>query len=135
MSSNVYTDGTLDLGSEPFKPEEKGETIEIKVSDVRPIKTKDGEKTGVVVEGIDKDGITRDWCAWNLSNKAELRREQPLPGDWLRITYDGRDPKAQNEALAARWFTLKKLDREATPKTGGEAGDDIPFMPTIDGAF
>lgn len=121
--TNPYTDGTLDLGTEPFKPETAGEWIEIRVTNIRPVATKDG-KNGVVVEGTDSNGRQRDWVAWNLNNKGELRREQPLPGDWLRISYDGRDPNAENEALAARLFTLEKLET-TTAKPRGD--DDIPF--------
>lgn len=118
---NPYTDGTLDLGSEPFKPETDGESLTINVTGVRKVATKDGEKTGVVVEGIDTDGVQRDWVAWNLANKGELRREQPLPGDTLTISYVGRDPRAPNPALAARWFRLEKLGAKE-----GSNGD-IPF--------
>jgi hypothetical protein len=108
-SGSPYDD--IDLGSEPFKPEAPGETLEIELQEVREIETKEGKK-GVVLAGIDDDGAKRDWVAWNLHNKAEIRREKPLIGEQVKIAYDGRDPNATNEAFAARLFTISVPSRE-----------------------
>ena len=116
MSSNVnptddpYQD--LDLGAEPFKPDTVGDTITIVVDEIRALLTKTG-KSGVLIAGTEDDdyGTTREWIAWNLHNKAEVRRERPMYGDRLRIVYDGRDPEATNPELAARLFTLTILER------------------------
>lgn len=129
MSSITDPYDGLDLPAVQFKPETPGETIEIRVTEIKPVQTKDGGKTGALVAGVDDDGVTHEWVAWNFHNKAELARERPLPGDQLRITYDGRDPDASNPALAARWFTLKKL----SPPGGGGQSDEIPFRPSVDG--
>jgi hypothetical protein len=109
-TNDPYQD--LDLGAEPFKPEKPGETITIVVDEVKSITTKTG-KEGVLIAGED-DGdypLRREWVAWNMNSKAELRREWPMCGDTLKITYDGRDQFAANPELAARLYTLKVLKR------------------------
>jgi hypothetical protein len=106
----------LDLGAEPFKPEEPNTSIVIRVEQIKPVQTKDG-KSGAVVAGRAEDGTAYEWVAWNRNAKNELRRERPMPGDWLRITYLGRDAAASNPALAARLWKLANLRQN----------DDIPF--------
>src|SRR4051794_1849806 len=96
---SIYDD--LDLGPVPFKPEEPGTTLELRVTDIHGITTREG-KNGVVVIGCDAEGRSWEWVAWNRRAKAELSRERPLIGDLLQITYDGRDDQATNPALAAR---------------------------------
>jgi hypothetical protein len=114
-----YTELSNSLGATRFKPETKGEWIEITVTSVKEVSTKDG-KSGICVEGFERDGSTRDWVAWNRRNKEELLREQPQLFDILRIEYKGTDPAASGP-LAAKWFTLKVVER-------GEADDgDIDF--------
>jgi hypothetical protein len=101
---------SIDLGTLGFKPEQPGEKITLVVSEVKQVETKAG-KLGVAVVGSTSDGREYDWVAWNRTNKAEVARERPLIGDTLEIRYTGRDPQAENEAMAARWFTLKVLRR------------------------
>jgi hypothetical protein len=56
--TNPYDD--IDLGSEPFRPETRGEALEIKLTEVRQVETKE-DKEGVVLAGVDDHGIERDW--------------------------------------------------------------------------
>jgi hypothetical protein len=111
--SNPY-DG-IDLGTVYFKPENPGETITITVAEIKQVAGKNG--SGVEISGEDVAGVSHSWTGWNQRAKGEIARERPLIGDTLLIRYDGRDPEAENEAMAARWFTLKVLARagDATP--------------------
>jgi hypothetical protein len=101
----------LDLGPVPFKPEEPGATLDLRVTDIHEATTREGKK-GVVVVGYDAEQRLWEWVAWNRRAKAELARERPLIGDLLRIIYDGRDDQATNPALAARLFRLRVLERQ-----------------------
>jgi hypothetical protein len=101
----------LDLGPVPFKPEKPGTTLEIRVTDIHAVTTREGKK-GAVVVGYDAEGREWDWVAWNRRSKTELARERPDVGDLLRITYDGRDDQATNPALAARLYRLEVLERK-----------------------
>lgn len=101
----------LELDPVPFKPDEPGATLEIRVTDVRGLTTREGKK-GALVVGYDAERREWEWVAWNRRAKAELARERPLLGDLLRIIYDGRDDQATNPALAARLFRLKVIERQ-----------------------
>jgi hypothetical protein len=101
-----------------FKPEDDaiGESITITITDVRQIEFKgqDGKtKKGIVLEGVDADDVSRDWCGWNLHNKQQIAKCKPLIGDLTKITFEGRDKGAKNPTTAAKWFAVEVLKRRA----------------------
>jgi hypothetical protein len=99
----------VDFPSIAFKPEEPGEFIEITLENVRQVELeRDGKKkTGIVLEGKDDDGVVRDWVAWNVFNKQQVREANAQLGGRVRITYDGLEAGAKNPAFAAKWFKVE----------------------------
>jgi hypothetical protein len=102
----------IEFPSISFKPadDEVGAKIEFTLTNVRQIEIvgQDGKrKTGVCLEGTDDDGAVRDWVAWNLSNKTQVREANAQLGDRLRVVHLGRDKGAKNPATAARLFTVE----------------------------
>ena len=101
-----------------FKPDddEIGAFIEIVLSNVRQIEIeRDGKRrVGVCLEGEDDDGALRDWVAWNIGNKQQVRAANAQLGDRIRITHLGRDKGARNQTTAARLFTVEAVSRNGS---------------------
>jgi hypothetical protein len=107
----------IEFPSVPFKADDEtvlDTFIEIELTDVHQIETeRDGKKrAGIVLEGEDDDGVVRDWVAWNIHNKQQVREANAQLGDRVRITYEGRDMGAKNPAFAARWFKVEVIGRD-----------------------
>lgn len=118
---SIWDDEDLDTGGNYWKAENEGASIEGTIIRVSKKKFDDDDKSKPVLDlrvAGEKDPIVV--TASQVSLASQLAERRPLEGDWIKITYDGKQGRSKK-------FTVEHRSAEkAAPVTAAPAADADP---------